>query len=293
MIDFPPLPGGAVPRWIGPGFEVEGQRTGVLEYSFNVAGWDDALTAMHEAEAGSGNHPIDVESRKKAVEALKRGGFPRGGALLEVGCSSGFLISQLCAEYPQATLVGADVVSAPLVRLAETHPKIAFVRMSLTECVFPANSFDAVVALNVLEHIEEHDRAAAEIHRVLKPGGIFVIEVPQGPGLFDSYDRALRHFRRYSGASLRTLLVNAGFRILYQSYLGCLIYPAFALAKLIGRTSVRGQSEDMRRTERQMRYSRGSRVLAIALKCDGFLERFARLPIGIRCVAIGRKLPQG
>jgi ubiquinone/menaquinone biosynthesis C-methylase UbiE len=292
MIEFPSLPNGDKPRWVGAGFEVGGRVAGVLEYSFDVSGWDDELTAMQEAEAGDGTHPIDMLSRRTALTLLKESGFPEDGVLLEVGCSSGFLIRELRREYPKATLVGADVVSASLGKLAKANPTVAFVRMNMVQCVFPEHSFDGVVALNVLEHIEDDGHAVQEIYRVLKPGGVFVVEVPQGPGLFDGYDRALHHFRRYNRLSLRKLLSKVGFRLEYESHLAFVVYPVFALTKLIGRLRRQRGDDDLRRAERQIRSSRSSSLLTGALRVDSFLERFIRLPIGIRCVATGRKSRQ-
>jgi SAM-dependent methyltransferase len=289
MIEFPELPGGAVPRWVGPGFQVDGRAVAVLEYSYDETGWDDSLTAMHEEEAGAGDHPIDAESRRKALSSLRNGGFPPSGTLIEVGCSSGFLLRQIRDTYPAATLVGADVVSEPLARLSKQHPDIAFVRMDLVECALPSEAFDAVVALNVLEHIEQDDAAVRQAFRILRPGGIFVVEVPQGPALFDAYDRQLRHFRRYTSAGLYALLAQAGFDIEYRSHLGFLIYPAFAAAKLAGRGGGRGASADHARVTGQIRKSHDSRLLGWSLRLDAMFDRFARLPVGIRCVATARK----
>ena len=81
--------------------------------------------------------------------------------------------------------------------------------------------------LNVLAHIE-NDRAAVEqVYRVLKPGGLAVIEVPAGPHLYDGYDRYLKHFRRHALADLARLLESTGFRVVERSHLGFFVYPGF------------------------------------------------------------------
>jgi len=289
MIEFPTLPTGATPRWIGPGFMVNDQYQPVLEYSYSEAGWDDSLTKMHEVEAGQGDHPIDIESRRRALESLRRGGFPPGGTLIEIGCSSGFLLPQLRAAYPQATIVGADIVSEPLKRLSNQYPDIPFLRMNLVDCALPAETFDAVIALNVLEHIEQDGSAVEQIFRILKPGGMFVVEVPQGPALYDRYDRELRHFRRYTMAGLSAVLVGCDFVVEWRSHIGFLVYPAFVAAKQSGRRMRANDEADRTRVTGQIRNSHDSRLLAWSLSLDAALERVARLPIGIRCVALARK----
>ena len=51
--------------------------------------------------------------------------------------------------------MGADVVVEPLQKLAELWPEVPFFRFDLTHCPLPDNCVDAVVILNVLEHIED------------------------------------------------------------------------------------------------------------------------------------------
>ena len=90
---------------------------------------------------------------------------------------------------------------------------------------------DAVVTLNVLEHIDDDERALRQIHRILKPGGLAVIEVPAGPQLYDVYDKLLMHHRRYTLCGLSRLARTVGFELLTQSHLGVFVYPAFWLVK--------------------------------------------------------------
>ncbi|MDI1466032.1 class I SAM-dependent methyltransferase [Catellatospora sp. KI3] len=71
-------------------------------------------------------------------------------------------------------------------------------------------SFDLLVAFDVLEHIEEDDQAAAEIHRVLRPGGTALIAVPCDMELWSKHDVATGHFRRYDRAGLVKLMEGAG-----------------------------------------------------------------------------------
>lgn len=71
---------------------------------------------------------------------------------------------------------------------------------------------DAVVMVNVLEHIED-DRATLEtIHGMLRPGGAVLIFVPALPWLYGSLDHAFQHCRRYTRPGLGALLSAAGFR---------------------------------------------------------------------------------
>lgn len=71
---------------------------------------------------------------------------------------------------------------------------------------------DAVVAVNVLEHVLDDVRFLRAAHRVLSPGGRILLAVPALPSLFGSLDRAFAHHRRYTKPLLAARLAEAGFR---------------------------------------------------------------------------------
>ncbi len=69
---------------------------------------------------------------------------------------------------------------------------------------------DLVVAFDILEHIEDDYLAAAEIHRVLRPGGTALIAVPCDMRLWSAHDVAVGHVRRYTRETLTDLTEKAG-----------------------------------------------------------------------------------
>ena len=73
--------------------------------------------------------------------------------------------------------------------------------------------FDTVLCLNVLEYVEDPGVALASLRAVLKPDGVVVVLVPNGPALFGSLDRRLGHKRRYSSGEARRLLESQGFAV--------------------------------------------------------------------------------
>ena len=81
-----------------------------------------------------------------------------------------------------------------------------------------SNSFDTVVALNVVEHIRNDDLAIAHCHQMLKPGGNAVILVPAYQWLYNPFDKELGHYKRYNAQRLSKLMERQGFEVIATSY---------------------------------------------------------------------------
>jgi ubiquinone/menaquinone biosynthesis C-methylase UbiE len=286
----PQSPGKPIPIWAGNGFSVGDNFFPVLEYSSNAHGWTDDLTIMHEETAGS-NHFIDQASRHHVLEQLRK--YVRGNTpvILEVGCSSGFMLRLIRDHLTDALVMGSDVVHGPLEKLAENLPNVPLFRFDLIHCPLPDNSVDAVVMLNVLEHIENDMAAIQQVYRILKPGGIAVIEVPAGPNLYDVYDKLLRHFRRYTLTGLCELVKKANFKIVEQSHLGFLMYPGFWLVKQRNKRFLSEDAAAHRQiVEKNIRDTGGSPLLKAIMHLELALGRWVSYPFGIRCLLSCTKL---
>ncbi len=78
---------------------------------------------------------------------------------------------------------------------------------------FADGSFDLATSFEVLEHVPDDASAAAELARVLRPGGRALITVPAYPWLWSEHDVALDHQRRYTRQGLVAVLEGAGLRV--------------------------------------------------------------------------------
>lgn len=73
--------------------------------------------------------------------------------------------------------------------------------------------FDLIYSSNVLEHIEDDQKALEQIYQKLKPGGLLALYLPAFQCLYSDFDAAIGHYRRYEKAELITKLKNARFDI--------------------------------------------------------------------------------
>ena len=296
MKGFPwPSINGAQPTWNGTGFDLDGRRAAILDFGAGESGWSEELTDFHEGTAGEGVHPIDIASRRRARAALRRHlrvERPEEIVILEVGCSSGFLLEELARDWPRSLVIGSDYIPGPLHRLAPRIGGVPLLRFDLVRCPLPSASVDAAVLLNVLEHIEDHEAAVRQVARILKPGGVAVVEVPAGPHLYDVYDKYLKHYRRYRLSDVRTLVEGAGLTVAAASHLGCLLYPAFAFVKRRNRRWLEASEEVQRQVvERDIDISSRGPLLKWTTEVEEWLGRWASFPMGIRCVVVAVKSP--
>jgi SAM-dependent methyltransferase len=263
----------------------------VLCYATGSSGWSDELTRLHEEETAGGSHFIDLASRERAIAALQHF-LPKGEAptILEVGVSGGHFLDDLQRHFPEAMIIGADYTRGSLEDIANRFDGLPLIQMDLTDSPFPADALDAIVLLNVLEHIEHDDLAVAHCFRMLRPGGVLVIEVPAGPGLYDNYDRELMHFRRYRHQGLVKLVSDAGFQVEEASHIGCLLYAPFWLSKKLNQA--RGADTKSKGSRVRQAIQSSSRFGAFGrgiMRTEQLLSRYVELPVGIRCTGICRK----
>jgi len=289
-IEWPAIDGGLIPQWTGEEFIVDSTKTPVLCYHSTKSGWSEELTSLHEESAGS-EHYMDRASRKHAIQSLGAVLQYPSPVILEVGCSSGFFLQALKARALHAFLIGSDFIADPLIELSARLPGVPLLQFDLTQCPFEEPLFDGIVLLNVLEHIEDDRLALEKVYRMLKPGGVAVIEVPAGPHLYDYYDNHLMHYRRYELSHLTRLVRDTGFRINEASHLGFFLYPPFSLAKRINRRKTPAMSSQDKKllVSKNIQTGAGNPVLHGLMNVELLLGRYIQFPAGIRCLVVAGK----
>jgi SAM-dependent methyltransferase len=285
FLSFPPPPDASSPPvWTGTNFLVDDTQQRILCFEVGASGWSDELTEFHE-DIGDEDHYMNVASRENAISRLARWLSAREPVILDIGCSSGYMVKAIRRRFPHATVVGADYAKGSLEKLGAAVPDLPLLQFDLAHCPLPDRSVDGAVLLNVLEHIEDDDAAMRHVFRILRPGGVAVIELPAGPDLFDIYDRQLMHHRRYRMRELEARLRGHGFNVVDRTHLGFFLYPGFWAVKKRNRRYLKASLEEQRAIVLgHMRQSRDSRLMHMIFRLEGHLRNWIYLPLGIRCV---------
>ena len=147
-----------------------------------------------------------------------------GHRILDVGSGKGALCGELARGGHE--VVGVDP-SGTAARIAKSYvnPDGDFVLGAGESLPFSSEGFDRAVSVCVLEHTRDDARVLGEVHRVLKPGGVFALTVDclDSPYLSEEFRRHHREEYRcnqlYSDTKLREMLARAGFETLETRYL--------------------------------------------------------------------------
>ena len=99
---------------------------------------------------------------------------------------------------------------------------------SALELPFATSSFDVVAAFDVIEHCEPEERALAEVCRVLRPGGRFLMSVPAYQWAWTAHDDHNGHYRRYTRKRAAAAVARAGLVVERSTYMFAGTLPVFA-----------------------------------------------------------------
>ncbi|HOX08290.1 MAG TPA: methyltransferase domain-containing protein [Planctomycetota bacterium] len=155
--------------------------------------WGEATTA----------EVYDEQARFKLDDVVLQM-LPDGvGSLLDIGCGSGRFLGRL-ARMPRGGAIrlwGLDFSDAAVNLARSVVPQATFVCTSADKLPFRDGVFDATVCLETLEHIRGPEGVVSEAMRVLIPGGILIISVPDG-----EHDDTVCHVNFWNRESLSQLL---------------------------------------------------------------------------------------
>jgi SAM-dependent methyltransferase len=147
------------------------------------------------------------------------------GPILDAGCGTGGLLAALSASRPTCTVYGLEWHAAAAATAAGKSGR-PVARGSINTLPFAANSFGTVITADVLCHAAvEPSTALAEIHRVLRPNGRLIVNMPAFRALLSAHDVQVHNARRLNARETRTMLEGAGFRLLQIGYWNGLLLP--------------------------------------------------------------------
>jgi SAM-dependent methyltransferase len=205
---------------------------------------------------------------------------PKDARILELGAGTGHNLAMLSrfgeVEASELDPVARDIASE---RLERPVVEAALPDLSM----FPANSYDLVALLDVLEHVTDDQGSLAAIFERLKPGGALLLTVPINPWMWSAHDVAHHHHRRYRKSEIRKLALDAGYVIDMLSPFNSLLFPPIAAVRFVGKLTGKNDSDDA------MPPAPVNKVLDTIFGLERGLVGRVPLPFGVSLVAVLRR----
>lgn len=211
-----------------------------------------------------------------------------GAHILDAGCGTGGMLDSLRRHPARWQLSGCDL-SPDAVRLSRDRGFDSITQASISSLPMAAEACDAVVCLDVLYHEAVAETAALrELHRVLKPGGWLLLNLPAWDSLAGEHDRAVKGARRYTPERIHSLLAPPLWNIESLHGWNALLFPAVWTARQLSR--LRNQSATgPARSDLTPLPAILNGLLAGISSADLAVCRSLQIPVGTSLFAIARR----
>ena len=241
----------------------------------------DIATYALEAEAEA-THWWFVGRRRLFAREIDKTGLPRTSRVLDVGTSTGANL-RLLRDLGFHAVDGLDF-SQEAIRYCR-EKGLGIVRHGdVCGMPFADESFDLLLATDIIEHVDDDLKALREIARVLRPGGKALIVVPAFPILWGLQDRVAQHKRRYRMGELVDRVARAGFAIEVSYYFNFLLFvPIWLGRRLVDIIRPRIQNES------QINSPLLNRMLSAIFTVDIAVAPILRPPFGVSILIVAEK----
>lgn len=208
----------------------------VVMFADHISGPDEGYDPVWYEELASleeGN--FWFKARNNLIRWMAERHCPTQGRYLELGCGTGYVLRMLRQAFPGWSM-GASEAHVEGLGFAgqRVSEDVALYQMDARAIPF-RDEFDVIGAFDVVEHIKEDEEVLAEIHNALRPGGVFLMSVPQHMFLWSRFDEIGCHFRRYSMKELKEKLNAAGFEVAESTSFNAVLLPLMMLSRVLKR----------------------------------------------------------
>lgn len=156
-------------------------------------------------------------------------------SFLEIGCGTGFVLSDIVKNFSHAKIMGADFFIESFPHAKKRLPEsVELIQMDARKIPFTQN-FDVIGAFDVIEHIDEDILVLENIFDALKDGGLLFMTVPQHPWLWSYLDEYACHKRRYAINELETKAKKIGFQIIRSTSFVSMLLPMMILSRIFNK----------------------------------------------------------
>ncbi len=206
--------------------------------------------------------------------------------ILDIGCGTGFNVEYL-RDRGYGQTVGLDF-SPDALGFCRSRHLTHLVCSDGVRPPFNSESFEVIVALDLIEHLENDNQALFQLARLLKPNGSLIIFTPAFQFLWSLQDEVSHHYRRYTANELRGKLEKVGLNIVKLTYANTFLFPLIWAGRLILRLSgnnISGTSEN------DLHPGWSNNLLQSVFAAERPLLRHLNFPFGVSLLCVAKKSP--
>jgi SAM-dependent methyltransferase len=172
-----------------------------------------------------------IRRRFEVMRRLADSAIRKAARCAEIGCGNG-LLQKALEDYYGISVAGFELNEVALRKNVGRNSSLYCYNIHQCNPEF-RNYFDMLFLFDVLEHIEDESAFLQSINFHLADSGTLIVNVPAHRFLFSDYDRAQRHVRRYSAASLTRVVEQNGYKVRRLTYWGLPLVPLLLLRKMV------------------------------------------------------------
>lgn len=237
--------------------------------------------------------PFDVESkvesfhwwfvvRRKLLKFLLRSiSIPKNCLAIDIGCGTGSNLKTLASAGLDAIGLDRSIYALTLFKKKANLPLLAG---DLNRLPIKTKSIGLIVAMDILEHLDDDANGIRELYRALGKGGILIITVPAFKSLWGIQDVVTGHKRRYSKKETVNKLCEGGFNILKSSYFNFFLFFPILIARRIIR--LLGFKID---SENEVNFPLINFFLKVIFSLELYVLKYFSFPFGVSIFCIARK----
>jgi SAM-dependent methyltransferase len=248
---------------------------------------------MDESKLGKNLNPYDVESevegfhwwfvvrRKLLASILSSIRVPTNSLTLDIGCGAGSNLKVLSSTGINAIGLDRSIYALSLI---PKKSKISLLNGDLNKLPVRSNTIGLIIAMDILEHLDDDANGISEFYRILSNGGMLIVTVPAFKFLWGVQDEVTGHKRRYLREEITNKLREVGFEILKASYFNCFLF----IPILIGRRIIRFLGLRVE-SENKINSPLINFVLKTIFSLEPYLLKHFSFPFGVSIYCLAKK----
>lgn len=214
-------------------------------------------------------------------QALKAYAQPK---ILDIGCGTGFNVDYL-QQLGYGQVTGLDF-SPDALSYCQSRQLQELICGNAEILPIQSGSYDVILTLDIIEHLDNDRQALSEIFRALKPGGTLIIFVPAFQFLWSFQDEISHHKRRYTIGELKEKILSTKFELKKLTYVNSLLFPVV----WFGRAILKLFPNSFKITsESQMNPAWMNGILYYIFLSELPLLRYMNFPFGVSILCVCKK----